>query len=182
MIKGLIDLIQRSNWSQFSFNPFSIIQEFTNFNTFSTLTGTESNILKYSASVLTNLNNYHLLKGIMTQLNLCCWIVCFYFSSFKAEIASYSNSSFKWRFILLSLRLNYSIFNRQVFTHLNLCLAHAIDNFKWVKIIQISQNGGHGFWNLVDWCHILSLVCSKAFNLVWKFKSDNFAELKYINP
>ena len=29
-----------------------------------------------------------------------------------------------------------------IFTHLNLCLADAIHNFKWVKIIQIWQNGG----------------------------------------
>ena len=29
-----------------------------------------------------------------------------------------------------------------IFTHLKLCLADAIHNFKWVKIIQIWQNGG----------------------------------------
>ena len=28
------------------------------------------------------------------------------------------------------------------FTHLKLCLADAIHNLKWVKIIQIWQNGG----------------------------------------
>ena len=36
-------------------------------------------------------------------------------------------------------RQNYSIW---IFTHLKLCLADAIANFKWVKIIQILQNGG----------------------------------------
>ena len=29
-----------------------------------------------------------------------------------------------------------------IFTHLQLCLADAIHNFKWVKIIQIWQNEG----------------------------------------
>ena len=38
------------------------------------------------------------------------------------------------------LTANYSIF-----THLKLCLADAIHNFKWVKIIQISQNEGRRF-------------------------------------
>ena len=46
---------------------------------------------------------------------------------------------------------NYSIW---IFTHLKLCLADAIHNFKWVKIIQIWQNGGHLFSNIADWCHI----------------------------
>ena len=32
-----------------------------------------------------------------------------------------------------------------IFTHLKLCLADAIHNFKWVKIIQISQNEGRRF-------------------------------------
>ena len=32
----------------------------------------------------------------------------------------------------------------------------------WVKIIQIWQNGGHLFSNIADWCHILSLTCSKG--------------------
>ena len=36
-------------------------------------------------------------------------------------------------------RQNYSIW---IFTHLKLCLADAIHNFKWVKIIPIWQNGG----------------------------------------
>ena len=49
---------------------------------------------------------------------------------------------------------NYSIW---LFTHLKLCLADAIHNFKWVKIIQIWQNGGQLFSNIADWCHILSL-------------------------
>ena len=29
-----------------------------------------------------------------------------------------------------------------MFTHFKLCLADAIHNLKWVKIIQISQNAG----------------------------------------
>ena len=37
-----------------------------------------------------------------------------------------------------------------MFTHLKLCLADAIHNFKWVEIIQIWQNGGQPFWNLTD--------------------------------
>ena len=49
---------------------------------------------------------------------------------------------------------NYSIW---IFTHLKLCLADAIHNFKWVKIIQIWQNGGQLFSNIADWCHILTL-------------------------
>ena len=32
------------------------------------------------------------------------------------------------------------IFSIGIFTHLKLCLADAIHNFKWVKIIQIWQN------------------------------------------
>ena len=38
----------------------------------------------------------------------------------------------------------------------------AIHNFKWVKIIQIWQNGGQLFSNLADWCHILSLTYLKC--------------------
>ena len=33
----------------------------------------------------------------------------------------------------------------EIFTNLKLCLADAIHNFKWVKIIQISQNEGQRF-------------------------------------
>ena len=54
---------------------------------------------------------------------------------------------------------NYSIW---IFTHLKLCLADAIHNFKWVKIIQNWQNGGQLFSNLADWCHMLSLTCLKG--------------------
>ena len=50
---------------------------------------------------------------------------------------------------------NYSIW---IFTHLKLCLADAIHNFKWVKINQIWQNGGQLFSNIAGWCHILSLT------------------------
>ena len=54
---------------------------------------------------------------------------------------------------------NYSI---RIFTHLKLCLADAINNFKWLKIIQIWQNEGQLFSNLAGWCHILSLACLKV--------------------
>ena len=54
---------------------------------------------------------------------------------------------------------NYSIW---IFTHLKLCLADAIHNFKWVEIIQIWQNGGQLFTNLAVWCHILSLTYLKC--------------------
>ena len=37
-----------------------------------------------------------------------------------------------------------------MFTHLKLCLADAMHNFKWVKIIQIWQNGGQQISNLAD--------------------------------
>ena len=64
---------------------------------------------------------------------------------------------------------NYSIW---IFTHLKLCLADAIHNFKWVKIIQLWQNGGQLFSNIADWCHILSLTCLKCgtscANKKWK--------------
>ena len=49
---------------------------------------------------------------------------------------------------------NYSIW---ISTHLKLCLADAIHNFEWVKIIQIWQTGGQLFSNIADWCHILCL-------------------------
>ena len=65
--------------------------------------------------------------------------------------------TFLWLAELACLTLqppNYSIW---IFTHLKLCLADAIHNFKWVKIIQIWQNGGHLFSNIADWCHISSL-------------------------
>ena len=49
-----------------------------------------------------------------------------------------------------------------ILPHLKLCLADAIYNYKWVKIIHIWQNGGQRFWDLVDWCHVLCLTCLKA--------------------
>ena len=49
-----------------------------------------------------------------------------------------------------SLNLGYLI---GIFTHLRLCLADAIHNFKWVKIIQIWQNGD---------CWLMSSTCSEA--------------------
>ena len=40
-----------------------------------------------------------------------------------------------------------------------LCLADAIHNFKWVKIIQIWQNGGQRFWKIDDvWKLIFSML------------------------
>ena len=64
---------------------------------------------------------------------------------------------------------NYSIW---IFTHLKLCLADAIHNFKWVKIIQIWQNEGQLFSDIVDWCHIWSLTClnggTLCANKKWK--------------
>ena len=64
---------------------------------------------------------------------------------------------------------NYSIW---IFTHLKLCLADAIHNFKGVKIIKIWQNGGQLFSNLAGWCHILSLTYLKCgtwcANKKWK--------------
>ena len=50
---------------------------------------------------------------------------------------------------------NFSIW---IFTHLKLCLADTIHNFRWVKIIQIWQNGGQLFSNVAGWSHILSLT------------------------
>ena len=64
--------------------------------------------------------------------------------------------------ILLNLTLyppNESIW---IFTHFKLCLADAIHNFKWVKIIQIWQNWGQVFPNIAYWCHILSSTCLKG--------------------
>ena len=56
--------------------------------------------------------------------------------------------------------------------HLKLCLADAIHNFKWAKIIQIWQNGGQLFSNIAGWYHILSLAylkCgTKCANKKWK--------------
>ena len=49
-----------------------------------------------------------------------------------------------------------------IFTHLKLCLADATHNIKWVKIIQIWQNGGQLFSNIADWRHILYLACLKC--------------------
>ena len=44
---------------------------------------------------------------------------------------------------------------------------------KWVKIIHINwQNGGELFWNLADWCHILSLTCLKG-GTEWVNKNEN---------
>ena len=45
---------------------------------------------------------------------------------------------------------------------IQLCLADAIHNFKWVKIIQIWQNGSQLLSNIADWCQMLSLTCLKG--------------------
>ena len=68
--------------------------------------------------------------------------------------------TFHFKKKLLTLQPRY--YSIWVFTHLKLCLADAIHNFKWVKIIQIWQNGGQLFSNIADWCHILSLTCLKG--------------------
>ena len=80
------------------------------------------------------------------------------------------NNSFHIATIYLALQPpNYSIW---IFTHLKLCLADAIHNFKWAKIIQIWQNGSQLFSNIADWCHILSLACliggTRCANKEWK--------------
>ena len=43
-----------------------------------------------------------------------------------------------------------------------LCLADAIHNFKWVKIMQIWQNGDKLFSHRADWCHIMAITCLKG--------------------
>ena len=50
----------------------------------------------------------------------------------------------------------------RILTHLRLCLDDAIHNFKWVKNIQLWQNGGQRFWNFVDGFDVLSLTCPKS--------------------
>ena len=72
--------------------------------------------------------------------------------------------------------LNAKLFNLitiiWIFIHLKLCLADAIHNFKWLKIIRIWQNGGQLFSNIADWCHILALTCLRGgtwcANKKWK--------------
>ena len=68
--------------------------------------------------------------------------------------------------------LTVKLLNMNFFTHSKVCLADAIHNFKWVKIIQIWQNGGELFSNIAVWCHILSLTCLKGgtscANKKWK--------------
>ena len=43
-----------------------------------------------------------------------------------------------------------------------LCLADAIHNLQWVKIIQIWKNGDQFFSNLAGWCHMLFLTYFKC--------------------
>ena len=66
--------------------------------------------------------------------------------------------------IIICFTFNALIFiplTAKLFTHLKLCLADAIHNFKWLKIIQILQSGGQLFSNIADWCQLLSLTCLK---------------------
>ena len=68
---------------------------------------------------------------------------------------------------------NYSIW---IVTHLKLCLADAIHNFKWVEIIQIWQNGDQLFSNIADWCHILpSHVWKVVLNVLIQMKTRIYA-------
>ena len=70
------------------------------------------------------------------------------------------HKSLNWKNLTLTLQPpDYSI---GIFTHLKLCLADAIHNFKWVKIIQSWQNECGLFSNLADYCHNLSSICLKA--------------------
>ena len=65
-----------------------------------------------------------------------------------------------------------------IFTRLKLCLADAIHNFKWVKIIQIWQNEGQRFWNLANWFHIhIWHVQKMAFKVLIKNKKPNKFEV-----
>ena len=63
--------------------------------------------------------------------------------------------------VILFNPLTAKLFNL-IFTHLKLCLADAIHNFKWVKIIQIWQDVGQLFLNIAGWYHILSLPYLKC--------------------
>ena len=45
---------------------------------------------------------------------------------------------------------NIYMYSIWIFTHLKLCLADAIHNFNWVKIIQIWQNRGQTISNFAD--------------------------------
>ena len=67
--------------------------------------------------------------------------------SFIIYLATYSDTlcmrvlQRQWIFDVTINPLTAKLFNLN-FTHLQLCLADAIHNSKWVKIIQICQNGG----------------------------------------
>ena len=54
-----------------------------------------------------------------------------------------------------------------IFTHLKLCLADAIHNFKWVKIIQIWQNEGQLLE--VNWLmsHFIFNVFKRWYLMCW---------------
>ena len=88
------------------------------------------------------------------RVNLC----------FPEAILPFLETCCHWYNDMSSLLLNpltAKLFNLN-FTHLKLCLADAIHNFKWVKIIQIWQNRVQLFLNIAVWFHILSLTCLKG--------------------
>ena len=68
----------------------------------------------------------------------------------RMEWQIYTAKSTSLYIVTLVLNLlppNYSIW---IFTNLKLCLADAIHNFKWVKIIQIWQTGGQQISNFAE--------------------------------
>ena len=51
---------------------------------------------------------------------------------------------------------------------MELCLADAIHmHFKWVKIIQIWQNGGQRFWNIVQTERLTDSFIPPIYNTIW---------------
>ena len=69
-----------------------------------------------------------------------------YKASWDRSIRTYTAGPLSVMFILVIHQMALAISK----THLKLCLADAIHNFKWVKIIPIWQNGGKQISNLVD--------------------------------
>ena len=60
-----------------------------------------------------------------------------------------------------------------ILTHLKLCLADAIHNFKWVKIIHIWQNGGQLFSNLAELMSHFIFNIFKMWYLKLLIKNEN---------
>ena len=81
----------------------------------------------------------------------------------------YDGSIISWPFSRQVIQLG-------IFTHLKLCLADAIHNFKRVKIITIWLNGGLRFWNLlIDVTFYLQHVKNLVFNvLINKWKKNKY--------